>query len=103
VTDPARVAEIRAWVSEVVSPAPGATILVTELVCAEAGRPPLETAICILGERESRIVSVHRPLTDVTRADVVAAFDEPRPVRMVIMPGCIADQLDGAAWRGPDV
>jgi hypothetical protein len=102
-TDSARVAEIRAWVSEVISPAPGTTILVTELVCAEPGCPPVETAIGILAEGRSSVVTVHRPIAEVRHADVLAAFgghdQGAQAARMVIMPDCVIDGLEGADDR----
>jgi hypothetical protein len=86
-----------------VSPAPGTTILITELVCAEAGCPPVETAIGILAEGKSTVVTVHKPIVDVRRADVVAALDGhdhgAQLARRVIMPDCVIDRLDGADDR----
>jgi hypothetical protein len=102
-SDPVRVAEIRSWVSEVVSPAPETTILITELVCAEAGCSPVETAIGILAEGKRTVVTVHRPIADVRRSDVVTAFGGhdhgAQPARLVIMRGCVIDRLDGADDR----
>jgi hypothetical protein len=102
-SDPVRIAEIRTWVSEVVSSAPGTTILITELACAEAGCPPVETAIGILAQGKSSVVTVHRPIADVRRTDVVAAFDghdhRTQPASMVIMPDCVIDSLEGADDR----
>jgi hypothetical protein len=96
-SDPVRVAEIRAWVSEVVSPAPGTTILITELVCAEAGCAPVETTIAILAEGRSTVVTVHKPVADVRRADVVAAFDghDHQASNIVRLPDRVIDGLEG--------
>lgn len=69
--DPAQIARIKTWATEVLGVDHDATILVTELRCTEPGCPPLETVIAVLrdgGAPEQH--KIHRAIADVVEADV---------------------------------
>lgn len=49
------------------------TVMVNELRCAEPGCPPVETVIALLRQGQApRQVKVHKPVVEVTEADVRA-------------------------------
>jgi hypothetical protein len=63
--------QIKQWVREAMALPAHVTLMVSELACSEPGCPPLETIIALLdGQGQPRQFKIHRPLTDVTRADV---------------------------------
>jgi hypothetical protein len=71
--DPARIDQIRGWMLELCGLAPDTPVLVTELRCTEPGCPPIETVIAILDRPgEPRQHKIHKPLAEITRADVRA-------------------------------
>ncbi len=67
--DPETVARIRAWVRGEIED-DETTVLVTELACTEPGCPPLETVIGLLNESGQVQHKLHKPLAEVTKADV---------------------------------
>lgn len=46
------------------------TVMLSELRCSEPGCPPVETVIAILSAEEKRQFKVHKPLREVTTADI---------------------------------
>ncbi|MFE6647400.1 hypothetical protein ACFVJS_12610 [Nocardioides sp. NPDC057772] len=52
-------------------------ILVTELACTEPGCPPTETVIALMHPGAPQQFKIHKPLAQVTRADVEAALAGP--------------------------
>jgi hypothetical protein len=53
-------------------------VMVTELACSEPGCPPRETVMALLrAEALTQRWKVHKPLIDVTPADVVNALASP--------------------------
>jgi len=50
-------------------------VVVNELACAEPGCPPVETVVALLREGcLPRQLKVHKPVVDVTEADLLAAL-----------------------------
>ncbi|MDQ3366312.1 MAG: hypothetical protein M3680_12880 [Myxococcota bacterium] len=49
-------------------------VMVTELHCTEPGCPPTETIIAVLRIGARQQLKIHKPLIEVTRADVIAAI-----------------------------
>jgi hypothetical protein len=66
----AAVADIKRWTTEVFHLPESASVLVTELRCAEPGCPPLETVIAILDPAPARQVKIPKPVAEVTFLDV---------------------------------
>jgi hypothetical protein len=66
----AHIRQIKSWVAEAFALPEGATVLVTELRCAEPGCPPLETVIAILSDRERRQFKLHKSAAEIDRADI---------------------------------
>ncbi|MEM7094264.1 MAG: hypothetical protein AAF567_14775 [Actinomycetota bacterium] len=49
-------------------------MLVTELECSEPGCPPIETVIALLREGEQVQHKIHKPIAEVSEADVLDAL-----------------------------
>jgi hypothetical protein len=63
--------QIKQWTRELLALPADATLMVSELACSEPGCPPLETVIAVLdGADAPRHFKIHRPLVDVSRADI---------------------------------
>lgn len=71
--DPARSVAIKGWVRSALELDESVSVVVTELTCTDPGCPPLETVIAVLAPDSARKVTLHEPLADLTRAQVVAA------------------------------
>jgi hypothetical protein len=54
-----------------------AVVMVSELQCHEPGCPPVETVIAVLGHAARHQYKCHKPLAEVTRADLEAAVRTP--------------------------
>jgi hypothetical protein len=73
--DPADAARIKRWVAEALGAGGETTVMVAELRCAEPGCPPVETSISVLDKPgEPRQRKIHKPMSDVTRDDVLHLF-----------------------------
>lgn len=70
--DPARSSRVKAWVAAAFALPEGTAVMVTELTCTEPGCPPVETVVAILEAGATRRFKVHRPLAEVTEADIHA-------------------------------
>lgn len=69
--DPAQVAQIRAWVHDLLPVPENAFIIVKQVECAEAGCLPAETIIAILCSHSGpKQWKLPKPLGQVTRGDV---------------------------------
>jgi hypothetical protein len=66
----ARVRSIKEWARDLLRLSEDATLMVTELHCSEPGCPPLETVIAVLSTGETTQLKIHKPIEDVTRADI---------------------------------
>lgn len=57
---------------------PDDVVMVNELACSEPGCPPVETVVALLRTgHEPRQIKVHKPVVEVTRADLEAALAGP--------------------------
>ncbi|MCU0649205.1 MAG: hypothetical protein MUF00_14495 [Gemmatimonadaceae bacterium] len=72
--DPVALARVRAWACAAAALDEDAPLFVTQLACAEPGCPPLETVIALVDGANSRKVTVHRAVAEVTQADVERAL-----------------------------
>lgn len=71
--DPAVTARVKGWVREVMGLPDDATVMVTELRCAEDDCPDVETVIAALGgPGTARKHKLLKPVADVTRCDVMS-------------------------------
>jgi hypothetical protein len=66
---------VKTWVRRHCSLGDDVTVLVAQLACAEPGCPPTETVISILDSNSTTSVRLHKPLSEVTERDIVAAFE----------------------------
>jgi hypothetical protein len=67
---------VKNWVRHHRSLGEDVTVLVAQLACSEPGCPPTETVISILDNNSTTSVHLHKPLSEVTECDVVAAFEK---------------------------
>jgi hypothetical protein len=69
--DPVQVAQIRAWVAELLPVPEDAFVMVKQMECPEEGCPPVETIIAILcnhtGPKQWKLP---KPMRVVTRGDI---------------------------------
>jgi hypothetical protein len=64
-TDPKRAAEVKEWAVEIFRLDADASVMVTELRCAEPGCPPLETIIAILDQPgQPRQFKIHKAIAE---------------------------------------
>jgi len=71
--DPAVTTRVKDWVREVMSLPDDVTVMVTELRCAEADCPDVETVIAVLGEPGmARKHKLLKPIAEVTFYDVMS-------------------------------
>lgn len=69
--DPEQVAQIRAWVLELVPVPENAFVMVKQMACPEEGCLPVETIIAILCHHEGpKQWKLPKPIGDVTRGDI---------------------------------
>lgn len=71
-SDPAVLARVKAWAREAFGLDDEATLLVTELRCAEDDCPDVETVIAVLGEPgKARRHKLLKPAAEVRREEVI--------------------------------
>ena len=63
---------IKGWVRDVLDLSESSTVMVAELACTEPGCPPLETVVAVLDAGATRRYTIHRPMAEITEADVRA-------------------------------
>jgi len=69
--DAGQARRIKAWARQAWSLPEAATVLVTELQCAEPGCPPRETVIAVLdGSGTNRMSKLHKSIAEVTAQDI---------------------------------
>jgi hypothetical protein len=70
-SDPAKVEQIRGWVSERLKLGKDDVIVVSELRCMEPGCPPLETVIAIMaGADQRQPFKLHKGVADISAEDI---------------------------------
>ena len=78
--DGALIRKIKEWASECLPISAEATVSVMELECREEGCPPLETVIAAMEQgKETLQWKFHKPMPEITHADVVAAAAKEPP------------------------
>lgn len=70
---------IKQWAAARLAPDTEQTIVVTELACSEPGCPPVETVIGLLRPGEQIQHKIHKPIAEVTEADVADAIGRRDP------------------------
>ena len=73
-TDPAKLAQIKAWATELLTLQPSTTVSISQLRCNEPCCPPVETVIAVMAETP-RTYKVHKAASDVEYQDVVNAIN----------------------------
>jgi len=77
--DPARLAELKSWVRELMRVDDSALVVINELACEDPDCPDVETSIVLsLAPKEYLTFSIPKPAAEVTRADLVQALTAPR-------------------------
>ena len=72
-SDPEVTNRIKQWVREIMALPEEVVVMVSELRCAEDDCPDVETVIAVLGEPGmTRRHKLLKPMTDVTRNDVIS-------------------------------
>ncbi len=70
--DPEKVRKIKAWTVEALEIPEDRTIMVTELACREAGCPPLETVVVVLGHScGAHQIKIHKLVAEISREDII--------------------------------
>ena len=79
--DAALIRQIKEWAYECLPISAEATVSVMELACHESGCPPLETVIAAMEQgKETRQWKFHKPIPDITLADIVDIVAKEPPV-----------------------
>ena len=74
-TAPGRAGSVKGWVTECLSLAEADLVSVAELACHEPGCPPIETVVTVhASDGQRRQWHVHKPLSEVEKADIVSAL-----------------------------
>ena len=74
-TVPGRAGAVKGWVTECLSLAEADLVSVAELACHEPGGPPVETVVAVhASDGQRRQWHVHKPLSEVEKADIVSAL-----------------------------
>ncbi|WEX90094.1 hypothetical protein PZN02_005448 [Sinorhizobium garamanticum] len=66
--------QIKDWTRNALSLTDEGVVSVNELSCHLPGCPPKETAILVMQQGETRQVSIHKAMSEVTKDDVEYAF-----------------------------
>lgn len=69
-SDPRAVSRIKACFRGIFEIGGGTSLMVTELRCAEPGRPPVETAIAVLDGSGTRQYKIHKPASEIVEEDI---------------------------------
>lgn len=68
-----RAREIKVWTREFLALPEDAVVSVNELSCSLPDCPPKETIVLVMGDGETKQVSLHMAMADVTRESLAAA------------------------------
>jgi hypothetical protein len=68
---------LRELVVRLLATAEDDVVMITELQCIEPGCPPIETVIAVLGTGPRHQMKIHRPILEITEADLIAAIADP--------------------------
>jgi hypothetical protein len=68
---------VKAWIAEVRGLAPTVPIMAVEVRCNLPDCPPVETMTAIIVDRRTERVKLQKPLLELCRDDIVAAWSPP--------------------------
>ena len=78
--DIALIRQVKEWVYDSLPVSAEATVSIMELECHEAGCPPLETVIAVMEKgKETRQWKLHKPMPEITLADIVELATKSSP------------------------
>ena len=67
--DPAKVKQVKIWITEILNLDEQVTISLNQLTCHEPGCPPIETAIVIM-EQPPKQYKIHKAIADIQQSDI---------------------------------
>ena len=67
--DPAKVKQVKTWITEILNLDEQVTISLNQLTCHEPGCPPIETAIVIV-EKPPKQYKIHKSISDIQQSDI---------------------------------
>ncbi|EAZ90693.1 hypothetical protein [Crocosphaera chwakensis] len=67
--DPAKVKQVKIWISEILKIDEEIAISLNQLTCHEEDCPPIETAIVIM-EKPTKQYKIHKSINEIDRADI---------------------------------
>ncbi len=67
--DPAKVKQVKTWITEILNLDEQVAISLNQLTCREPGCPPIETAI-VLVEQPPKQYKIHKSIAEIERADL---------------------------------
>jgi len=73
--DPAKVKQIKTWLTETLSLDEKVTISLNQLTCHEPGCPPIETAIVIM-EKAQKQYKIHKSIAEIERMDIEQLIEQ---------------------------
>ncbi|MBD2152314.1 hypothetical protein H6F44_19655 [Pseudanabaena sp. FACHB-1277] len=65
--------QIKDWLNEILQIDHQTVISLSQLQCQDSGCPPIQTAIAIMTSPH-RVIRIHKPIPDITYADLVQAI-----------------------------
>jgi len=75
---PGRTSMLNGWITECFGLSAADVVSVAELACHEPGCPPMETVVTVQGaDGQRRTWRLHKPVTEITAADVEALEAHP--------------------------
>ena len=67
--DPAKIKQVKTWITEILNLDEQVTISLNQLTCHEPGCPPIETAIVIV-EKPPKQYKIHKSIAEIERSDI---------------------------------
>ena len=67
--DPAKVKQIKTWITKILDLDDRVTISLNQLTCHEPGCPPIETAIVII-EQPPKQYKIHKSIAKIQQSDI---------------------------------
>ena len=67
--DPAKVKQVKTWITEILNLDEKIAISLNQLTCREPGCPPIETAIVIV-EKPPKQYKIHKSMAEIERSDI---------------------------------
>ena len=67
--DPAKVKQVKTWITEILNLDEQVTISLNQLTCREPDCPPIETAIVIV-EQPPKQYKIHKSIAEIEQADI---------------------------------